>query len=214
MPNRDIAGNRREYRGKPLIESEVPADPFVLFRSWFEDAVEMGLRDPTAFHLSTATREGIPSGRIVLMKDFSEAGFVFFTNTESRKGAEMRENPRVAMTFYWSELDRQVRIEGSAAPIPDSESDAYFTTRPRGSQLATWVSKQSGILESRQRLEEDMASVIERIGPDQVPRPLNFRGYRVVPSAIEFWQGQPSRLHDRLLYQESTQGWSLVRLYP
>ena len=174
MPNRDIANNRRDYEGTPLLESQVSSDPIIQFRVWFQEAVDAGLRDPTAFHLSTSTLEGAPSGRIVLMKDFNESGFVFFTNTDSRKGVQIAENPRIAMTFYWSDLDRQVRIEGLAALISDTESDAYFTTRPRGSQLATWVSKQSGILESRERLEEEMASVTERIGPDQVPRPQTF----------------------------------------
>lgn len=214
MPNRDVANNRREYEGIPLVESQVSSDPIIQFRVWFQEAVDSGLRDPTAFHLSTANSEGVPSGRIVLMKDFDENGFVFFTNTDSRKGSEMEENPKVAMTFYWSELDRQVRVEGTVALISDQDSDAYFTTRPRGSQLATWVSKQSGILESRERLEEEMAAVTQKIGPDQVPRPQNFCGYRITPRVIEFWQGQPSRLHDRLVYQKQDQGWSLVRLYP
>ncbi|HEY8475819.1 MAG TPA: pyridoxamine 5'-phosphate oxidase [Chloroflexota bacterium] len=197
-----------------LAETEVHPDPLVQFRSWFEAAVAARLPQPDAMALATATREGAPSARMVLLKGYDERGFVFFTNYESRKGREIAENPRAALVLYWPELRRQVRIEGSVEQLSSEASDAYFRTRPRDSQLAAWASRQSQVIESRAVLEQRMRALDEQYRGKPVPRPPYWGGYRLVPVAIEFWQGRPGRLHDRIRYRLDRGRWIVERLSP
>jgi pyridoxamine 5'-phosphate oxidase len=199
-----------------LLETEAPADPLALFRAWWDQALAASLVEPGAMTLATATPEGLPSARMVLLRGFDERGFVFFTNYKSRKAEELTANPRAALVLYWAELDRQVRIEGRVNRVSAEESDAYFQTRARGSQLGAWASPQSHVIVSREFLLKRMEELATRY-PAQVPRPPLWGGFRVVPAVIEFWQGQPNRLHDRLQYRRrrpENGGWVLERLAP
>ena len=209
----DVAQIRQEYRGEPLNEAAVDSNPIAQFNAWFEDAVRGELPMVNAMTLATAAADGRPSARIVLLKGVDERGFVFYTDYESRKAAELAANPRAALLFYWIELEREVRIEGAVEKTSAAESDAYFASRPVGSRLAASASPQSAIIASRAVLEERYADAERRHGVAP-PRPSNWGGYRVVPESIEFWQGRPSRLHDRLLYRKSSGGWDIVRLAP
>lgn len=190
-------------------------NPFVQFRRWFADAVEAKLKDPNAMTLATATPDGAPAARVVLLKDIDDRGLVFFTNYESRKGIELAANPRAALCFFWAPLERQVRVEGRVEKVTREESEAYFRTRPRGSQLGAWASRQSAAIAGREPLEARMAE-LERQYPDgaEVPCPPWWGGYRVVPDAFEFWIGRPSRLHDRFRYSPAGGGWAVARLAP
>jgi len=211
----DISKLRREYSTHGLAESEAGTDPFALFKKWFGQAVDAELTDPNAMTLATATLDGAPSARIVLLKGVDERGFTFFTNYESRKGREMAANPRVALVVMWHQLERQVRVEGTVEKVTEAESDAYFITRPLGSRLGAWASQQSQIIPGREFLEAQHTALMAKYPDGNVPRPPNWGGYRVLPLSIEFWQGRPSRLHDRILFtRRADDSWDRVRLSP
>ena len=210
-----LADLRRDYARARLDEADVSHDPMVEFARWFAEAQEAQVADANAMTLATATADGQPSARIVLLKAFDERGFVFFTDYRSRKGAELEANPRAALVFYWHELERQVRITGGVALTSRQESERYFASRPIGSRLGAWASHQSRVIPGRAALETDLREVEARFGDGEVPLPPHWGGYRVVPDAIEFWQGRESRLHDRIRYvRESGSGWRVQRLSP
>ena len=211
-----ISDIRREYAHARLDESDVSHDPFVEFARWFAEAGEAQVPDHTAMTLATATADGMPSARLVLLKAFDERGFVFFTDYRSRKAVELEENPRAALVLYWPELDRQVRITGGVALTSHEESERYFKTRPLGSRLGAWASYQSRVIPSRATLEGDVQEVEARYPDGNVPLPPHWGGYRVVPETIEFWQGRESRLHDRIRYvrESGTKTWRIERLSP
>jgi pyridoxamine 5'-phosphate oxidase len=189
-------------------------DPISLFQDWFAEAREKEAGDPTAVALATADSAGVPSVRMVLLKEADAHGFVFYTNVDSRKGVELAANPRAALVFHWPSITRQVRIEGRVEQVSDAEADAYFATRARGSQIGAWASDQSRPLEGRFALERRVASFTARFGIGRIPRPPHWIGYRVVPDAIEFWRQQAFRLHDRVRYMRDGTGWTIERLYP
>jgi len=210
-----VADLRREYTFQGLSEMDVHPNPFEQFKTWFEQAVAAQLPEPNAMTIATVTSDGKPSARIVLLKDYDERGFVFYTNYKSHKGQQLVENPWSAIAFLWAELERQVRIEGCVEKVSPAESDAYFHSRPIGSQLGAWASNQSQVIESREVLEQQLQKLKEEYDNKEVPRPPHWGGFRVIPNEIEFWQGRPSRLHDRLLYQRSEDGsWKIQRLSP
>ena len=210
----DIAGLRQEYMRERLDEAHVATDPLTQFRAWFDEVVRAELPMVNAMTLATVSAQGQPSARIVLLKGVDERGFVFYTDYDSRKGRELAVNRNAALLFYWIELEREVRIEGVVARTSAEESDAYFSSRPLGSRLAALCSRQSCVIADRQVLERAYADMEER-HRDAPPRPESWGGYRVIPNAIEFWQGRPNRLHDRLLYRKTTEGgWEIVRLSP
>lgn len=201
-------------KGIPEAWDESAPDPIELFATWFEAAHDAGLLMPEAMALSTATPEGMPSSRMVLLKHVDDEGFVFYTNFGSRKAHELDRNPRAALLFYWGSLERQVRVEGHAERVSEREAADYFATRARGSQIGAWASRQSEPLESRETLERRAAEARERFAGEEVPLPSFWGGYRLVPDALEFWQGRANRLHDRLRYERSDAGWTSSRLYP
>ncbi|MBF6589142.1 MAG: pyridoxamine 5'-phosphate oxidase [Ktedonobacterales bacterium] len=210
-----LADLRKEYMLHGLSEAELDPDPIQQFRRWFEQALAAEVVEPNAMTLATATLDGRPSARMVLLKGFGPDGFAFFTNYESRKGRELAANPHAALILYWAELERQVRIEGTCAPVTPQESDAYFQSRPLGSQLGARASRQGQVIAGRQVLEERLRELQAEYADQEVPRPEYWGGYRVGPIAIEFWQGRPNRLHDRLRYQrQAGGGWHIERLSP
>ena len=208
-----IADIRQEYMRAGLVEKDAAADPFKQFDRWFHDALEADLPLPNAMALATATAAGRPSARVVLLKGVDASGFVFYTNYASRKARELAANPYAALVFAWSELERQVRIEGAIEKVSAEESDAYFASRPLGSRLGAWASPQSMVLPDRLTLATKVAAILLRNGKHP-PRPPHWGGYRVLPKAIEFWQGRRNRLHDRLLYTKQAGGWKIERLAP
>jgi pyridoxamine 5'-phosphate oxidase len=209
-----ISRLRKEYSRAGLDESDAALDPIQQFRVWFDDALAANLHEPNAMTIATATPEGRPSARIVLIKGFDERGFVFYTNYGGRKARELEENPHCALVFYWGELERQVRVEGRVSRVSEKESDAYFASRPRGSQLGAWASEQSRSVANRRALERRLRELEREYEGREVPRPPFWGGYRVEPDVIEFWQGRENRLHDRLLYSRSAEGWRVERLQP
>jgi pyridoxamine 5'-phosphate oxidase len=198
----------------PLLERELAPDPVDQFAAWFRAAGEVGVRLPEAVVLATATPDGAPSVRAVLLKGFDAAGFVFYTNYESRKGRELAANPRAALLFYWDPLGRQVRIEGRVAKVSPEESDAYFATRPLGSRLGALASPQSAVIDGRGELERRVAELDARYAGREPPRPPQWGGYRLAHEAVEFWQHREDRLHDRLRYRRSRERWIVERLAP
>jgi pyridoxamine 5'-phosphate oxidase len=211
----NIAALRRNYTQESLSETDVKADPFEQFDHWFREALSSELPEPNAMALATATRAGHPSARTVLLKGFDHQGFVFYTNYESRKGEELDENPRAALLFTWLELERQVRIEGTVERVSAEESQAYFQSRPKESQIGAWASPQSRVIEGRNFLEDNMQELTTTFKHDEVlPLPPFWGGYRVRPEQMEFWQGRESRLHDRILYSRTDGGWKVERLAP
>ena len=209
-----LADLRREYARARLDEEDVSHDPIVEFARWFADAQAAHVEEPNAMVLATATVDGSPSARVVLLKAFDERGFVFFTDYRSRKGSELEDNPRAALVLHWKELERQVRITGPVERTSIEDSEAYFRSRPIGSRLGAWVSHQSAVIPSRTALEAGLAEVEERFADGDVPLPPYWGGYRVRPETIEFWQGRESRLHDRIRYLRSGEAWRIERLAP
>lgn len=190
------------------------SDPFTLFGEWLADAGKKELNDPNAVAVSTVDADGLPDSRMVLLKDFDVRGFVFYTNTQSAKGRELNAHPKAAMLFHWKSLRRQVRIRGAVEPVSEAEADAYFASRARPSQLGAWASDQSRPLPDRLALEKRVAEMGLRFGLGKVPRPPHWSGYRVVPQVIEFWRDRPFRLHERLVYERVSDGWTTKRLFP
>ena len=215
MSRSTLAKLRREYTAHILDESHAPASPFSLFRLWFAESVRSKLPEPNACILATVGDRGLPAARAVLLKDFGSTGFTFFTNYESRKGRELLENPRAAMTFLWAELERQVRIEGRVEKVSRAASARYFAQRPRGSQLAAWVSAQSRVVSSRESLERAYVKLEQEFRGRPIPCPLHWGGFRLIPVSFEFWQGRKDRLHDRVRYRFVRRGrWRRERLAP
>lgn len=208
-----LADLRKNYALGSLDETDADRDPIRQFDLWFKQAVDAQLPEPNTMTLATVDERGRPGARIVLIKGVDEHGFLFFTNYESQKGRDLAHNPRACLLFYWIELERQVRIDGTVTKISAEESDAYFVSRPLGSRIGAWASQQSRVIESREFLEAREREMSARYG-DNPPRPPYWGGYRLVPDSMEFWQGRPSRLHDRLLYTREPDGWRTSRLSP
>ena len=209
----NIADLRQEYMRAGLSEAQADADPLRQFERWFEDALRAKLPLPNAMTLATVTSAGAPSARIVLLKGVEQGGFVFYTNYLSRKGRELEKSARACLLLLWSDLERQVRIDGVVQKVTPTESDAYYATRPLGARLSAWASAQSATVATRKILEDAMEQARRQHG-DQPPRPANWGGYRVVPQEIEFWQGRADRLHDRLRYRRKGDTWAIERLSP
>ncbi len=213
-PPRSIAELRREYARARLDEKDVSPDPFAQFARWFAEAQAADAAEVNAMVLATATPDGRPSARVVLLKGFDERGLVFFSDYRSRKAGELAANPRAALALYWDELERQVRVEGTVERTSAEESELYYRSRPLGSRLGAWASHQSRPIASREELEAGLRDVDRRFSGPDVPLPPHWGGYRVMPERFEFWQGRENRLHDRIRYQRESGGWKIDRLSP
>ena len=215
MINSEVAQLRENYKLNVLLEQDVSQNPLIQFEKWFNEAVSAKTKEPNAMQLSSINEKGRPSNRTVLLKGLESVGFVFYSNYESNKSAEITKNPFVALTFLWLDLERQVRIEGKVEKVSEKESDDYFNVRPRGSQIGAWVSNQSRIIENREVLEKSQAFFDKKFENNSIPRPKHWGGFRVIPDKVEFWQGRVSRLHDRILYTLNEDGdWKIERLAP
>jgi len=211
----DLTGLRSEYAAHGLRRADLHSDPLQQFGAWFAAALAADIRDVNAMSLATATSDGKPSVRIVLLKGFDERGFAFFTNYDSQKGREIDANPHAALVFYWVQLERQIRISGTVEKTSREDSAAYFHSRPAGSRLGAWVSKQSEVIDARQVLDARLTEMTERLEGGEIPLPPHWGGYRIKPDLFEFWQGRPNRLHDRFRYSRQTDGtWLIDRLAP
>ena len=208
-----IADIRKDYMLQSFSEKDAASNPIEQFTNWWNEALKSNIDEVNAMTLATATKEGMPNARIVLLKGYDEKGFVFFTNYLSDKGKELAQNPNACLVFFWKELERQIRIEGTVEKVSVEESDEYFNSRPLGSKIGAWASHQSAIIEYREVIEQNVTRYSEIFG-EVVPRPDHWGGYRVKPNAIEFWQGRSSRLHDRLQYTLENENWKIERLAP
>lgn len=212
---KEIADIRKDYQLETLSEADVAADPIAQFGKWWDEAVKSDIDEVNAMTLATVNKDGIPAARIVLLKEYDAKGFVFFTNYNSNKGEELLQNPNACLVFFWKELERQVRITGIAEKISIEESIAYFNKRPDGSKIGAWASPQSLAVAGKAWLKETFEYYRERFKHGEIPKPPHWGGYRIKPSKIEFWQGRPSRMHDRILYTSQTGGnWKIERLAP
>lgn len=210
-----IADIRKEYMLQILNESGVDSNPIIQFDNWWQDAIKSMIEEVNAMTLATASRDGKPFARIVLLKDYDEKGFVFFTNYESHKGKQLADNLQACIVFFWKELERQVRIEGMVEKVSKEESDLYFLSRPPESQLGAWASPQSSVIVNREVIENNVIKYRKQFEEELIVRPLHWGGYRLMPQLIEFWQGRESRLHDRLQYTQQEEGlWKIERLAP
>lgn len=205
---------RKEYAAGNLNEDEMSVDPIQEFELWMDAAIKAGLSEPNAMTLATATADGKPSVRVVLLKEFNNDGFIFFTNYNSRKGKELRVNPFAAVLFDWHDIERQVRIEGMAEKLPEEESDEYFNSRPESAKIGAWASPQSRIIKNRDELEKLQEEIEDQFDEMQVHRPGHWGGFLIRPVVIEFWQGRANRMHDRIVYYKTEEGWSMHRLAP
>ncbi len=211
MPLADL---RKDYALAGLLEKDLAKDPFRQFEKWFQEAEGAKVTEPNAATLATATREGRPSARTVLLKGLDGRGFVFYSNYESRKGRELEANPRATMVFPWIALERQVIVEGTVTKVAREEAEAYFHSRPQASQLGAWASAQSSVIAGRKELEDGFKAMEKKFAGQPVPLPPHWGGWRLAPETVEFWQGRRSRLHDRLRYRRATDGWTVERLAP
>jgi len=213
--NSSIADLRKEYSSESLLETDVELNPVDQFEKWWTQAITSQVDEANAMTLATASADGMPSARIVLLKAFDKNGFVFFTNYESFKAMQLDENPKACLVFFWRELERQVRITGLVKKVSEKESDEYFLSRPQGSQVGAWTSPQSKVIESRDWLDKRYTSLSEEFQHKTLKRPPHWGGYAVTPVIVEFWQGRPSRLHDRIQYSlEENGNWKIERLAP
>lgn len=211
---RNISSIRREYALKQIDKKDVDPNPFIQFGQWFNDALVAEIADPNAMILASATTDGKPSARVVLLKGYDEKGFTFFTNYESRKAIQLESNPFAALVFFWPELERQIRIEGEVSKVNERESDDYFNSRPEGSKIGAWVSPQSQVISNRDYIEKLKDKIQNQFSEKAIHRPPNWGGYRLTPNLIEFWQGRPNRLHDRIQYSLIGSEWTIERLAP
>lgn len=214
LTNESLQNLRQEYRSAELLEQDIDQNPVAQFKKWFQQALDAQLYEPNVMTLATASPQGIPSARIVLLKGFDAQGFVFYTNYDSHKGRELQENPHAALVFFWAELERQVRIEGTVSKVDPEVSTAYFHSRPQGSQIGAMVSPQSQVINRREELENHIVILKQQYADLEIPRPDHWGGYLVKPTTIEFWQGRPSRLHDRIRYKLVDGNWIINRLAP
>ena len=215
MINMNIADLRKDYQQKMLSEKDVKKTPLEQFTQWWDEAIQSEIEEANAMTLATASANGLPAARIVLLKGYDEKGFVFFTNYESFKGMQLLENPRACLVFFWKELERQIRITGLVEKVSKEESDEYFYSRPEGSRIGAWVSPQSQVISNREWLESNEIKYQQQFEGKEIKRPPHWGGYRVKPISVEFWQGRPSRLHDRIQYMMQEDGnWTIERLAP